>query len=350
MIALLLHLGLSAHAVSPTDLPPALRGDVALSWASQADWAGLSQDTATDPASLGRRRDLAHQLGLRATFAPVEGIAVVAGFDHLAHRQLSYSEGRRMLTDPATGYGSSARAPTLQTQPEHRGSGLLGWTIGVAFAPFAERYAKEHPVSWRLDLQLRSAPPTTFWEIDHEGLRGAGAGGPTVRAVAAFSRNYTTTEPYLTVDWSLATPRFVDTTDGWGEPVEIQVDPGQQLDVRAGLQVPLSAERTDDPSQTTVDLDLHTGFYYQSARRVVSGVLLPDVLASSRRSPAVTGEQLGWQLGAAFNIALAEPAYLRVWSRALWVLPYRVEHLYPVTTSPDSLRAGFGAELVARWR
>jgi len=252
-----------------------------------------------------------------------------------------------MLEDPATGAGSTAGGAPLGDPDGWRGGGLLGWTVGVAFAPYAERRAEHVPVTWRLDLAVRSAPPRTLWELDDAGRGGAGEGGPTVRAGAAFSRQYDATSPYLVAAWEVATPRFVRSTDAWGEPVEIQVYPGQRLDVRGGVEVRLTR---DASSPNRANLDLSTGFGWRSAARVPSGVFLPDVLASSRAASVVTGEQLGWLAGLGVESDIGTAARLRLWSQATWVLPHRVEHPYKVWTTADSVRVALGAEVILRWR
>lgn len=346
-MTLLFALATLAPAADETDLPPALRGDVAVAWRSDLSTLGLAEDALGGALPAGRRTETAHVLALRATFAPVDGVALIGGLEHQPGRSVAYRDARRMLEDPATGTGSTAGGASIANPDGWSGAGLLGWTVGVAFAPYAERRAEHVPVTWRLDLAVRSAPPRTLWELDSAGRGGAGDGGPTIRAGAAFSRQYDTTSPYLVAAWEVATPRFVGSTDAWGDPIEIQVDPGQRLDVRGGVEVRL----TRDPSSpNTANLDLSTGFGWRSAARVPSGVFLPDVLASSRAASVVSGEQLGWLAGFGVESDIATAARLRLWSHATWVLPHRVEHPYKVWTTADSVRVALGAEVILRWR
>ena len=339
-------LALHALAADETALPPALRGDVAVAFSStNATW-GLAEDTDAGAVRAGRRLESVQRLTFGATFAPVDGIAFTGGVEHAPRRVVRFRDARRMLADPATGLGSTAGGAPYADAPDFRGSGVLGWAFGVAFAPYSEERGADRPATWRLDLGFRSAPPRTLWERDGD-RRGAGDGGPTFRARAAFSRTYAASSPYLVAAWEVSTPRFVTTADGWGEPAEVQVDPGQRVDVRGGVEVRLTRE-TDGPP--TAFLDVSTGFSWQSAARAPSGFFLPDVLPASRGTAVVTAERLGWSLGLAAEIDLATPARLRLWSRGDWILPHRVEHPYKVWTTADSATLGLGAELVLRWR
>lgn len=346
MLTLLLSAALHAHATEPAELPPALRGDVSLAYEARPGWIGLTETSVEGTTPVGRRTDLEHHLGLRATFAPVEGFAITAGFDHLPHRSIRFTDGRQMRRDPATGK-PTADGPVLQEPPEYRGGGLLGFWAGVAFAPFAERYDRQDPINWRLDFGVRSGPPRTFWETNEADRRGSGDGGPTFRASTAFSKSYRVTAPYLVASWELTAPRMVTSTDGFGDPLDLEVDPGQQVDVIGGVFIDLTQSEL---STTQVRLDLSTGLGYRSAARVPSGVLLPDVLGASRMAAANRAAHVGWHGGLAFDIEIAEPARLRLWSRAFWALPYRIEHPYPIRTSADSVIASFGAEITARYR
>lgn len=343
---LVLLLPTAALASSETDLPPALRADVALGYEARFEWAGLEEDGDEGAVEVGRRRDVRHDLTVRAAFAPVDGVAFTVGLD-AGQRRVSFVDGRRMFQDPVTGKGTSLDAPPLETSPETTGSGLEGVWLGMAFQPFAEHFQKQHAVTWRLDVAVRTAPGRSFWETDDAGKRGIGAGRETFRLAAAFSREHAATSPYMTAAWQIQTRRQVLLEDASGQEVAVQVDPGQRLDVRGGIELRLSNETVDTPA---VDLDLHLGFGYRSPARRPSGVFLPDVLSSTRGVALQRAEQLGWHAGAGFDVDIADPLAWRIWSRAWWALPWRVEQAYSVRTSVDTLQFGVGTELVGRFR
>lgn len=347
LLALLL---LPALAADPTDLPPALRADLSVGWRADLASVGLAEepvDRRDSPMLVGRRRDLAHHVAVQGTFALIDGFAVTGGVEHAPSTRFSFVEASRMLQDPATGQGSAAGGAAPVDPAGWRASGLLGWNIGIALAPLSEHRDERAPLSFRIDLGVRSAPPRTLWELDTSGRGGAGLGGPTFHARGAFSRRYARSNPYLVAGWQLGTPRFIDSADAWQEPIAIQVDPGQRLDVTAGVELPLTP---DDDRPVKADLDLATGFVYQSISRVRSGVLLPDVLPASQSAAVQQAEHLGWHasLGLAFDIT--ELVRLRLWSRALWFLPYQVEHPYKIWTTADSVHGTLGAEVRLRWR
>lgn len=349
MLALLLTLAPGAVASSETELPPALRADVSVGYEAEVEWAGLEEDTADGVTEVGRRQDVRHDIALRAAFAPIDGFALTFGLDGLARRRVGFPSGQRMLLDPVAGKGTSVPGGSLDEDalPEAIGGGLNGIWLGMAFQPFAERFAKQHAVTWRLDLAVRTAPAGSFFEVGEDGRRGPGVGGPTFRARAAFSREHERSSPYMVATWSLQTRRPASIPDGQGGIAEVQVDPGQRLDVIGGVEIRLN----DDPDElVTVDFDLSTGFGYRSPARVASGVFLPDVLGQTRGTAVTRGERLRWHVGAGFDIDVGAPVLIQLWSRAFWALPWRVEGPYPVRTTLDTTRAAFGMALTGRIR
>jgi len=343
---LILLLSATGLAASETELPPALRADVSVGYELGADWTGLEEDGADGPVEVGRRQQIRHDLAVRGAFSFVEGVAVTVGLDAVASRTLRHKTGQPMLQDPVTGRGTLIGGPALGDLPTLRGGGLQGVWVGMAFQPFAERFDKQHQVTWRLDVAVRTPPGRTFWEADEEGRRGAGEGGPTYRLAAAFSRDHGVSSPYMTAAWQITTPRSASVPDGEGGTADLQVAPGQRLDVIGGVELRMTQE--DSPSR--VDLDLHTGLGYRSPQSIPSGVYLPDVLSASRGMAVQRAERLGWHVGAAFDIEVDEPVEVRLWSRAFWALPWRVEHPYKVRTTLDSVQTGFGVDLRFRIR
>lgn len=339
-------LTLNATASSETELPPALRADVSVGYELGMRWAGLEEDGEEGPEEVGRRRDMRHEVAIRGVFSIVEGFAVTAGADVIPGQRVQHLTSRAMVADPDTGRGSYLDGDELAEPSSFSGSGLEGIWLGMAFQPYSEDESRQHEVTWRLDLAVRTPPSRTFWETNDEGKRGVGLGGPTYRLAAAFSRDHDSSSPYMTADWRLTTPRSV-TTDGPDGQVDLRVRPGHTLDVVGGVEIRLTKPAA---SPTRADLDLHTGFGYRSPQTVVSGILLPDVLDASRAVEAVRAERLGWRAGAAVDIEVAEPVELRLWSRAFWALPWRVERTYKVRTTLDTVQAAFGVDIRMRIR
>lgn len=340
-------LSVLASASSETELPPALRADVAVGYQAGVRWVGLEEDSPDGRELIGRRRDLRHDLTVRGAFSFVDGVAVTAGVDLVPGQSITHLTGRPMLTDPVSGQGTFVGAPDLDEPPAFSGGGLLGVWVGAAFQPFAERFAKQHAVTWRLDVAVRTPPARTFWEADEEGRRGTGEGGPTYRLAAAFSRDGDAASPYMTADWRLTTPRSVEVDDGQGGTVGINVQPGQTFDVTTGIELRMTRASA---APTRADFDLSTGLFYRSPQAVPSGLFLPDVLPASRKIAVTRAERLGWHAGAAFDIEIDEPVELRLWTRAFWALPWRVEHPYAVRTTTDTVQAAFGADITLKIR
>ena len=251
-----------------------------------------------------------------------------------------------MLQDPVTGRGTYLGGPAATDLPTYKGGGLEGFWLGMAFQPFAERFAKEHQVTWRLDVAVRTPPTRTFWEENEAGRRGAGEGGPTYRLAGAFSRDHDVSSPYMTADWQITTPRSVSVPDGEGGTLDLQVAPGHRLDVIGGIELRMTKQDAD----TRVDFDLNTGLGYRSPQLIPSGVYLPDVLASSRKIAVQRAERLGWHAGAAFDIEAADPVEIRIWSKAFWALPWRIEHPYKVRSTLDSVQTRFGIDVRVKIR
>lgn len=327
---------------SETELPPALRADVSVGYEAGVDFVGLEEDGPDGTVEVGRRRDVRHDIAVRGAFAFVDGVAVTVGVDAVANRSITHISGQPMLRDPVTGRGTLVGGPALTELPAFAGGGLQGVWVGAAFQPFAEHFEKQYQVTWRLDIAVRTPPARTFWEANEDGRRGAGEGGPTYRLAGAFSRDHEVSSPYMVVDWQLTTPRSVDTDAG-----SVQVRPGQRLDVIGGIELRMT---DPDSGPTRADFDLHTGFGYRSPQTVPSGVFLPDVLALSKGIGVQRAERLGWHVGAAFDIEIDEPVELRLWSRAFWALPWRVEHPYRVRTTLDSVQTAFGVDITLRIR
>lgn len=343
LILLLSTLGLGA---SETELPPALRADVSVGYELGADWTGLEEDGEDGPVEVGRRQDIRHDLAFRASFSFVEGVAVTAGADIVASRTLRHKTGQPMLQDPVTGRGSFLGGPQLTDLPSYRGGGVEGFWIGMAFQPFAERFEKEHQVTWRLDVAVRTPPARTFWEEGESGRRGAGQGGPTYRLAGAFSRDHGVSSPYMTVDWRITTPRSVAVPDSDGGTADLQVAPGHRLDAIGGIELRM----TKEGASNRVDFDLLTGLGYRSPQSIPSGIFLADVLASSRKEAVIRAERLGWHAGAAFDIEVDDPVEIRLWSRMYWALPWRVEDRYKVRTTLDSVQTRFGIDVRVKIR
>ncbi|MFT7521920.1 MAG: hypothetical protein ACI9MC_004072 [Kiritimatiellia bacterium] len=336
-----------AFGSSETDLPPALRADVSVRYEAQALWGGLNEDSADGSVEVGRRRDVRHEVLWTATFAPVDGLALVIRADQVPHYSVGFPTSRTMGQDPVTQEGSSQAGAAVDELVQTKGSGMEGVWFGLAFAPYANRYDKQHAVDWRLDLAWRTPSNRSFWEPDEEGRRGVAIGGTTWKATGAFSRHHRSSSPYMVVDWQFQARRNATVPDGLGGDVIVGVAPGHNLNARGGIEVLVSKGRLPEPE---VNLDLGVGFGYVSPARVPSGVLLPSVLPSSQQGAVVRPEYLMWHGHFGVDFEMHELAAVRIWSRVSGHMPHRLERVYPVYAAADTLQAGFGLELVGRYR
>ena len=92
---------------------------------------------------------------------------------------------------------------------------------------------------------------------------------------------------------------------------------------------------------------------YSTLLRLGTPAYLWRVWSRGRDEPAYRHfwpQRLGWHAGAAFDIEAADPVEIRIWSKAFWALPWRIEHPYKVRSTLDSVQTRFGIDVRVKIR
>jgi len=334
-----------AYATEATDMPGAMRGDLSLDYQGSFKAGGLTQDG----QSVGLTRAQQHDLILQAEFAPVDGLAFFVALPQTLSKVQKFPEAYEMVVDPATNTGAFTTEAPLGSPPEYRGKGSEGVWLGAAIAPFSERYDRNQQVSWRLDVAYRTRAKNTFWE-EVDGKRGVSTSGSGFKFKAAFSTQHKRTSPYLVVDWLLETRRPVTLAHSDGSSSLIQIVPGNRLQIYGGIEILLTPPDPPETDSFRAALDLLAGFGYRSWSDGPSGFLLPDILDASQGIPVTQTEHLTARTGMGILMSYSRYAQIRLGAQLHYATPHRLEHVYPVTTSVDTLEVVIGAGISAGYR
>lgn len=328
----------AAQAAEVTDLPPPLGAVAGVSWDGSRVAGGLVEG-GTD---IGERRVLRHGVLVGAEFAPVNGFALTVDLSVVPVYTFSYPAARTMVVDPVDGQGVYH-----QTDPgadvEVRANGLEGVWLGIAGAPFSELYASQQQITARLDFAVRTPRPKQNLWTASDGARGPAPGGWGLRFGAAFSTDRGPTNPYIRGSYNLELPLQVDVFDesGTNWVDDLQVRPASTAGADAGVEL-VAYEQEDG---TRVAADVWVGAGYRSWEDVASGVYLPNVLDTGRLVPVTAGDTIFARGGLAADVHVLELLRMRAGATLGWAVPYRLEHLYAVQTTPNTLELGWFVEL-----
>lgn len=335
----------TASAAEVTEMPPGLRGDVEVDYDGTIRSYGLEQDG----AEWGRQSLTRHDLRFGAEFAPTDGVAVGVAVPYTAAMRIAYTDARQMHFDPVAESGTYVEGEPLASPPDIRASGGGGVWLGVAAAPFSERYRVGHLVSWRLDVAFRTpSSGKTLWTAQ-DGARGAANGGSAWLLGAAFSTDHGVASPYLDFRLIREGRVTVDVVDEAGTTwaTGLTFRPASRFDVTGGVEI-VSSENA--AAGHAMAFDLFTGFGYRSWADVPSGLFLPDVLEASREIVVTTGEHLVARAGLGIVLDVNPWVGLRVAGEFRYATPHRLEHVYGVRTSADSTEVGIQATFEGRVR
>ena len=334
-----------AFAADVTEMPPKLRGDVGLAYDGSL-YLGAFQE---DGVQRGKRYTETQKLGARFEFAPIEGLSVVLGLPGVLREETWFPEATQMVFEPGSGTGSYAAGDPLTETPSFKGSGLQGLVLGVAVAPFAERYKKTVGVSWRIDAAFRTPTPKhTLFSVGANGQRGAAPGGAGVLVGAAFSHDAGKTEPWLDLDIDWELPATIDVTWPDGETQRaIKIQPASAFDFRGGVEL-VAFENVESASRFAVDL--HAGFGYRTWADLPSGFYLPSVLPGSRSIPVTRSDYIAATAGVAFDFDVNRWFGMRFGADGRYYSPFQIEHTYPVYTTADSFEVAWTVQAVGRVR
>lgn len=329
---------LLAPAAEVTDLPPRWRGDVHLAYDGRYEQVGLEEDERT----WALRDHQAHVLGVAAEVAVWHGVALRLELPVQAAGRVSYPAARTMLFEPITGQGTFVDGDRIAEPFELAPSGVQGFWIGVAAAPFREDALRSLPVTSRLDLAVRT-PGTTLYDA----ARGASPGGVAVRGTAAFSTERGPANPYARFgfQWEGPTEAAVTLPDGTAAgTVEVKgATTGEAL-----LGAELVAWKNDRWSRFAIDL--HVGVGYRGPETYPSGFWLPSVLDATRGQAVTRTESVTVRVGGGLDVHMTRYVGLRLGGDYHWFTPHRVEHPYDARTDLQSFATTWTVALVGRIR
>ena len=320
-----------AFSAEVTEIPPALRADISIGYAGDFGSGSLAEAG----TEWGRTKYRQQDVNVRAEFAPVEGLSASIALPVTASWSRTWVAPWKMTYDPATETGTYTQGVELPSIPELKGSGLQGIWFGVALAPFSEKYSLGQQVTWRLDAAFRPGSGSSRWTAV-DGKRGAANGGTGWKFSGAFSADRESAEPWMTVVADLEGPVTVDVADESGTIYmsAAELHPASTFDVAAGVQIYGSR---DDELDTAFAVDLHAGFGYVGYSDVPSGQYLPSVLDASRSIVVTQGDHLRGSAGIGVIIDPIEYFGIEFGADGVYSTPYRLEHVYAVTTGIDTL-------------
>ncbi len=323
-----------AFGAEVTEMPPKLRGDVDVLDSHRVATVGLVEDG----VDVGRRLETRNDLRVSGEFSPVSGLAIRLAVPLSPSMSVSWADARQMAFDPITGSGTYGTAGPATGTTGFQAGGLTGVELGVALAPFSEQFRRPDRVTWRLDAGLRLPTSSNLWTAS-DGRRGAGNGSLAVLLGAAFSTRRGLVDPYLAMNATLEQKKRVDVIDeagrSWGEQT---VKPASVADITGGVEIRMGENKE---RATGSAFDLHVAFAYRSYGDQTSGVWLPTVLDASRGIVITQEDGLYGRAGFGFVFDVHKYFGFKLGFDGMYALPYTVEHVYRVTTSPLSV-AGTG--------
>jgi len=355
----------SAHAAEVTDFPPAQRADIRVGYDYRHQFGSLEETWGGRQWGYGRRTETQHDLSPRIEFAIIQGVAINVTPDATLSRVYAFpSEGdifcpqgygcdgpSRMMYDPVNQTGSYANGGVAvklapEDIPRYAGKGLNGVWVGLAVQPFAERYSRNHLVTWRLDAAIRSANRhNSFWTAREDGTRGAAPGGAGFKLAAAFSTTNDTANPYLSAVYQregkfvLDAYRDNDGTVWWTGQT---LNPSDHFDVRGGVELVAAENKT---TESRFAVDMYFGFGYRSWEDIPSGILLPSVLDASRSIVVTHYDHIIATGGLGLDTHFNKYAGFRLAFDASYLTPHPLEHVYPVRTDYDTVELGVHGSL-----
>ncbi|MBX2800319.1 MAG: hypothetical protein KTR31_21750 [Myxococcales bacterium] len=329
-------------AATPVDVPAPFELVTSLRYAGSSEGGGLVEGG----ERVAERRVRRDDLDLVAEFSPFEGVAATLGLALSPTLRYGYSNARSMVLEPVTGGGSYLDGDPSDPV-EIRAGGIRGLWLGGAVAPFSETYDKGQRSSWRLDAAVRTPSAGRNLWTTRNGRRGPSPGGAAVRLASTFSTTRGNATPWLRATYQReggfsATIRDEDDTQ-WARNVALR--PASTADVVMGVRV--GAGRVTE-ADTGVELDLWLGGQYRSWEDIASGVYLPNVLDGARSIPVTTDDQIAATAGFAVDVDVRSAARTRLGLEARYGTPYRLEHVYDVSTTADTWRLGWFVQVDGR--
>lgn len=330
----------AATAAEVTDMPPELGVIASLGYSGST----LNGSLIEAGEAVGERKIVRHDLNLGAEFGIVQGLAVTLDLAVTPSLVYRYPDARSMIIEPLTGSGSYLSGDPSPEAPTVRASGLDGIWLGVAAAPLSESYSAAQRASWRLDAALRTpSKRRNLWTAPN-GKRGAAEGGTAFRLAGAFSTERGVTSPWLRTEWIHESRVKIDVIDEdgvtWASGLELR--PASTFTTDLGVEL---TAYEDPETDTHAGVELFLGAGYRSWEDIATGVYLPNVLDGARAIPVTVGDTLSARAGTGVDVLIQSVARIRSGLTLTYRMPYRLEHVYDVRTSADTLEVGWSFEV-----
>ncbi|MEQ1503035.1 MAG: hypothetical protein ABMB14_12435 [Myxococcota bacterium] len=326
----------TASAAQVTDMPPELGLYAGLRYGGSSVSGHLEEAG----EEVGGRKVSRHDLDLFAEFAPVRGIAFNLDLAYTPSLSYRYPGARSMVVEPLTGSGSYLAGEVGTDTPTVKASGLDGLWLGVAAAPVSEGYGTSQRANWRIDAGFRTPSPNRNLWTTRNGNRGPAEGGSAIRLAGAFSTTRGVVSPWMRGGWTRESPVKVDVVDEAGVTwaKDLPLRPASTFAADVGVDV-VAVEDASTGLRFAVGLSFGAG--YKTWEDVASGVYLPNVLDGGRRIPMTSGDRVFGQAAIDADLHLNEVIRFDTGLAVDYGLPYRLEHVYEVRTSPDTIELGW---------
>lgn len=326
----------TALAAEVTDIAPPLGGIGGL----VAEGVTTSGALLEAGAVVGDRRVSRSTLSLGVELAPIRGLAVTFDLPFVPSLRYTYPGAPTMVVDPLTGQGIYRADGGADYEISAGGFG--GAWIGLAAVPLSESYGKAQRATGRLDIAVRTPRPNKNVWTAVDGDRSPAPGGAALRIAAAFSADRGPTEPYLRAELQREFPVTLDIVDeqgtAWARAVTLR--PASTIGADAGAE--WTAFERDD---LRIAADGWIGAGYRTWEDVASGIYLPNVLDSGRVIPVTASDTLFARAGLGADVHYGEHVRARAGATLGWTVPYQLEHLYDVYTSPGTVDVGWFLEV-----
>jgi hypothetical protein len=339
-----------------TEIPPWLRGDIALRYSYDRLGGHLSQhvpmqvdDTESQDVEVGQRTLSDHVLNIEGAFSAGPGVAVTIGVPVHIRQSTWFGTSQTMVFDPASGSGTMIDTESVEFNDVDSGSGLEGVWVGLAGTPFSEAFTKRNNrATWKIAGALRTPNKHNFYTAP-DGKRGVGNGALGLRFDNAFSTTIGATQPYLSARYQSDGKSTVDVTDADGNVTAagLELQGSRSAYIRFGAEF-LAAKNLE--ADTNVRVDLHALVNYSSWSLVPSGVYLPSVLEVSDGLASQMSESMEFGGGLGFSFQPIRNFRIGFHGEAAYHMPQRIENPYPVYTAGDTFRATAGLDLSIRIR
>lgn len=339
-----------------TDIPPWLRGDVALNYSYDRLGGHLTEqvlessaDAESQDVQVGQRTLSDHVLSIDAMFSAGPGVGVTLGLPIHIREGTWFGDSQTMVYDPTSGGGTMNGTSTVAFGDVSSGAGLEGAWIGIAGTPFSEAFTKRKTrATWRIGGALRTPNKHNFYTAP-DGKRGAGVGALGLRLDNAFSTTIGGSQPYLSFRYQSDGKSTVDVTDSDGNTLAsgVELQGAKTADIRFGSEF-LAAH--NDTQDTNVRVDLHASIEYSSYSLVPSGLYLPSVLDVTAGQAVEQSESM--DIGGGIGFSFQPITYFRIgiFGQVAYHMPQRIESFYPIYTAGDTVHSLVGGNMVIRVR